>query len=58
MVNGNLKSPYIGKYYLDIAEGRIDAITKRTIMTRFERGDLFTEVAYASHYNLYQYTYL
>ena len=46
MAYGNLKSPYLGKYYLDIAEGSIDKITKRTIMTRFEKGDLFTEVAY------------
>jgi serine/threonine protein kinase len=58
MVNGNLKSPYIGKYYLDVAEGSIDTITKRTIFTRFEKGDLFTEVAYASHYGLYHYTFL
>lgn len=35
MVNGNLQCPYISKYYLDINEGAIETIAKRTIMTRF-----------------------
>jgi hypothetical protein len=58
MANGNLRCPYIGKYYLDVGEGSVEAISKRTIMTRFEQGDLFTEVAFNSHYNLYQFTLL
>lgn len=46
MMNGNLSSPFIGKYYVDLDDAKIERIAHRKIMTRFEEGDLLTEVAY------------
>lgn len=55
MMNGNLSSQFIGKYYVDLDDAKIERIAHRKIMTRFEEGDLLTEVAYKSHKGLKEF---